>query len=346
MGWGYRAAALLLTLVFLGLGAWPVGLLTLAYLALSFRRPGAGAVSVQKQGVFRKPGRPWGRYAAGASFFLLSLVAAGAGGTYSPLAFFAIGMAVILWPSFARARVSSGVVPVEDSVLLRSRLSPFSWHALAEVKLESQDQTRGIASMGGRILLFAGKAPAAFQVVTVRALGYRQAEAGILKELRRETRMLSQRGAHLLPLDSAEAARKLSLGLERLNVGTEDFEAVLSLPFEAAVFEVEDGRLVAHRAFNVLEPNGRAAIPTPDLRHAREPLFAEVVQEIGDRHGWPGPDEFSHFLAALDATRSEPVADRFRPKGEAAGRVVVETAGGAEASLSRAQLRALARVYS
>ena len=345
MGWGSRAVAALLILVFLGLGAWPVSVLILLYLVYSSRKPRTKAVSARRQEIFQKPGRPWGRYTVAAFLFLISAVAVKAGGTYSPLAFFSAGLVALSWPLIGGSGLTGGVVPVKDSVLLRSRFSPISWHALAEVKLESQDQTRGIASMGGKILLFAGKAPAVFQVVTVRALGYKQAEARVAKNLRRETRMLSQRGAHLLPADSADAGARLSLELERLKVGTEDFDAVSSLPFEAVVFNVKDGRLVSHRAFNVLEPNGRAAIPKPDLRHAREPLFAEVVQQVGEKHGWPAPDGFTPFLAALDAMRSEPLADRIRMKGEDAGRLVVETAGGAEVRLSRAQLRALAGIY-
>ena len=345
MGRGSRAVAVLLMFVFLGLGAWPVSLLLLLYVVYTSRKPRAKAVLVQKQEVFQRPGPPWGRYVIAAFSFLFSLVALEAGGTYSPAVFFAAGLAATFWPFLARSGLAGGVVPVKDSVLLRSRLFPFSWHALAEVKLESQGQTRGIASMGGKILLFAGNAPALFQLITVHALSYKQAEAGVVKELRRKTRMLSQRGAHLIPADSADAGGRLSLELERLDVGTEDFDTVSSLPFEAAVFKVKDGRLVSHRAFNILEQNGQPTIPSPDLKHAREPLFAEVVQEVGEKHGWPPPDEFSPFLAALDASRSEPIADKIRMMGETAGRLAVETAGGAEVRLSRAQLRVLARIY-
>lgn len=230
MGWGMRILAVIAMLVFLTLGAWPISLLIFMYLVYSLRRPKAKAALVQRQDVFQKPRRSWRRYVVGAFLILVSLVAAGSGGTYSPFALFGAGVAVIFWPYIGGARLFGRVVPVRDSILLRNRLVPLSWHALAEVKLESQDQTRGVASMGGKLLLFAGKAPAMFQVISVRALNYRQAEAGVLKKLKRETRMLSQRGAHLLPADSADAASRLSLDLERLSVGTEDFEAISSLP--------------------------------------------------------------------------------------------------------------------
>ena len=346
MGWGVRLFAAFVGLTLFALGAWPLGLVAFIYVALSFRRPRVKAASVQKREVFAKPGHPWGRYAVGAFLLLLGVLAADSGGTFSPYLFSIAGLAVFFWPWFRRPGVLNAVVPVRDSVLLRSRLFPLSWHALAEVKLESQEQTRGVASMSGRLLLFSGKSPSFYQVVSAYALGYKQAEDRITKKLRQQTKMLSQRGAHLLPADSAEAASRLALELRELRVGTDDFEAVSSLPFDSAVFQVEDGRLVSHRAFSVLEPNGSAAIPIPDLKHLREPLFAEVVQEIGDKHGWPPPDEFSPFLASLDASRTEPFADRFQMRGEAEGRVTVETPGGAQVKLTRAQLRALARIYA
>ena len=346
MGWGKRIVAILVILIFLGLGAWPISLLIFFYLVYSLRRPKAKTVLVQKQEIFQKPGRPWGRYTIGAALLLLSLVAAESGGTYSPAVFFVAGLAAIFLPFISRLGHLRKVVPIKDSVLLQNNLFPLSWHTLVEVKLELQDQTRGITAMSGELLLYAGKAPTMFQVVSVYALSYNQAEVIVMKKLRRETRMLSQRGAHLLPVDSADAADKLSLELERLSIGTEDFEAVSSLPFDAIAFRVKDGRLVSHRAFNVLERNGVAAVPPADLRYAREPLFAEVVQEIGEKHGWPGPDEFSSFLASLDASRAEPLADRFRMKEEVEGKITVETPGGAQVMLTRAQVRALARIYA
>ena len=47
----------------------------------------------------------------------------------------------------------------------------------------------------------------------------------------------------------------------------------------------------------------------------------------------------------MDASRAEPLADRIRTKGEGEGRVAVETPGGTQVKLSRAQLRAVARTY-
>lgn len=276
----------------------------------------------------------------------LALVALGDGGTFSPVAFAAAGLALVFWPVVQRNSLTRGVVPLSESILLRSRLFPFRWHALAEVKLESQDQARGVAAIDGRLLLFAGRAPAAFVVVSVYAIGRREAEERVIRALRKETVMMSQRGAHLLPLDSTDASLRLSLRLERLRVGTDDFRDVTSLPFDLFALEAKEGLIARHRAFRIGEPGGPASIPPADLSFVRLPLFAEVVEEIAEKHGWPAPDEFSSFLAALDASRTEPLSDRLRTRSQERGMVVAETPGGAEAKLTRAQLRAVARIYA
>ena len=235
---------------------------------------------------------------------------------------------------------------MKESILLRSRLFPILWYALAEVKLESPDQTRGVASMDGHLLVFVDKNPSAIQVLRAFAFGHKGAEDKVVRILRRETRMLSQRGAHLLPLDSWDACRKLSLELERLKVGAEDFEAVSSLPFDIFSLQINEGRVFKHRAFRVEGSEAPASIPQADISLQRQPLLAEMVEEITKRNGWPVPDEFSPFLAALDASRTEPLGDRVMIKGEKVGKVAVETPGGAEVRLTRAQLRAVARIYA
>ena len=345
MRWGLRLLALFVGLISLSLGLWPLFLLSVVYLAFSLRKTKTQRTTVHGQGAFPNPKRPWGRYVLGVLLFLLAAVAMGAGGTFSPIVFSLSGLLVLSWPRLRTTTLASHVVPVRESILMRSRLFPLRWHALAEVKLESQDQTRGISAMDGRLLVFAGKTPSAFQVVSVYALGYKQAEEKVVRRLRRETKMLSQRGAHLLPLDSEDASARLSLELDRLKIGTEDFEAVTSLPFDVFTLQIKEGLVVAHRAFRISESVGSPFIPSPDLSAPRQPLLAEVVEKIGMRHCWPGPDEFSPFIAALDASRADPIADRVIMKGEKEGRVLVETQGGALVEVTRPQLRILARIY-
>lgn len=343
MGWGLRLLGATLALVGLALGAWPLSLLVFGCLLYSFRhRPQRTALT---QEVIQKPKLPWGHLVLGGSLLLLSAMALGAGGTLSPVVFMLAGMGAIASPFVRMNGLAGQVAPMTDSILLRSRVFPFRWHALAEVKLEAQDQTRGVASMDGRLLVFAGKSPTAIQVVTAYAFGHREAEDKVIATLRRETRALSQRGAHLLPLDSVDAHARLSMRLRPLRIGTDDLEAVSSLPFDVFTLHAKEGLIAGHRAFKIDTSGGPASIPPADISPQRRPLFAEFVEEISERHGWPMPDEFSPFLAALDASRADPLADRLRLRGEEHGRVTVDAPGGAEVKLTRAQLRAVARIY-
>jgi len=277
MGWVLRLVAIFVGLMALGLGAWPIFLLVVAYLTFSLWKQKPRRTMAVRQEAFPSARRPWGRYALAGLLLLLTVVALGAGGTLSPVFFALSGVVVLSWPHLRTNRLTSHVVPVPESILMRSRLFPFLWHALAEVKLESQNQTRGVAAMDGRLLVFAGRAPSMFQVVSVYALGYKQAEEKVVRTLRKETRILSQRGAHLLPLDSEDANARLSIMLDRLNIGTEDIDAVESLPFDLFTLQVKEGLVVAHRAFRISEPVGLSLIPSPDLLVSRRPLLAEVV---------------------------------------------------------------------
>jgi len=347
MGWGRRLIAVFVGLLAFGVGAWPITLLAFLYLFFSLRKPRRQPVYVLKQGeIFTKPERPWKRYAASGFLLFLSLIALESGGTYSPLVLFLGGIGVISWPLIRRSGLANRVVPIHDSVLLRSLVFPFAWYSLVEVKLELQDQARAIASMNGKMILFGGRTSSMFHIVSTLALDYKRAEKKTMKMVKDESRMLSQRGAHLLPIDSSQAAERLSVGLERLKLGTNDLEAISALPFDVLLLHVQDGVIVAHGAFNISGRHGECPIiPTTDTTHIKQPLFVEMVQRIGESHGWPGPDEFSPFLAALDASRTEVFADRIRMKEETTEKLTVETPSGAQVGLTRPQLRALARIY-
>ena len=346
MGWGLRILAAMAALLFLGIGAWPVSLLALGYLVYSFSKPRVRRAVILRQESIPRRRRPWERYSFGGILFLLAFVASEVGGTFSSIVFLIGGIVVVFWPALQRSASAGKVMPVRESVLLRSRFFPFRWHTLVEVKLESRDQARGVAALDGRLLVFAGKAPSAFQAVSTYALRYRAAEEKILRRLQRESRMLSQRGAHLLPLDSEDAGQKLSLTLNRLEIGAADLEAVSSLPFDLFTLQTKEGLVVRYRAFRIVELEGMVSIPFADISLDRQPLFAEVVEEIAEKHCWPGPDEYSSFLAAMDASRNEPLTDRLRARAEEGGKMAVETPGGAEVKLTRAQLRAVARIYA
>jgi hypothetical protein len=340
MGWVLKGLAALVALASLGFGVWPVFLPVAVYLLLSFRR--GARRGPERQGL-RYSKCPRRHHIFGGMLVALSLVALMAGGTLSPVLLFAGGVITLLWAP-RLGGLSMVVVPVRESILLRSRFFPWKWYALAEVKPESEYSMRGAAPSDGRLLVFTGRGPAAFEVLGVRALRYGTAEDKVVRFLRRETMSLSHKGVHLLPLDGEDASKMLSLNLEKLGGGTGNF--VPSLPFDVLSLRSKEGLVVGLRAFRVRGDSRVTKIPPADAPPVRRPLVVEAVQKIGEEQGWPTADDFVPFLAALDASRSEPFADRVRTKGEISGRVAVEAAGGAEVRLTKAQLGAVGRIYT
>ncbi|HKT22861.1 MAG TPA: hypothetical protein VJR06_09685, partial [Nitrososphaerales archaeon] len=281
---GLMSLAALAGLIAYGLGAWPISLLVAVYLVLSIWRARAGSAAPCDRPFPSQPGGKWGIYAVAATALLISGIAHGAGGKLSPIVFLLAGLFVILLPSLGHGALAGQVVPMRESILLRSRFLPFRWYALAEIKLESQDQTRGLSSLDGEVLIFAGKSPSAIKVLRVAAIRHAEAEEKVLTTLRDETRMLSQRGAHVLPLDSEEASRKISLRLVRLGIRVEHVKVVATLPFDLIAAQISGGLLVKGRAFRIEGYGGSPSVPQADVTPWRRPLFAELVEEIAEKH--------------------------------------------------------------
>jgi len=350
MGWGLRIIAILFAMLTLGVGAWPISLLAIIWVGLSFRRSkrSSGRAPGPAREILPEPGRPWARYCAGSLFFMVAIVASKSGGVFSPIVMAGFGGLVLFWPRIRNGMTASRVTPVKDSVLLRSTFLPFHWHVLVEVKFEPGNQVRAVSALNGRVFIFAGRTVSVFHTVSAFAFGYRSAERRILAKLRRESRRLASRGGYLAPLDGSEASRKLAAGFKRVRIQTDDTETVSTLPFDALVLQVERGRVVSQGAFDLSEGNqGKPCLPLPGQKTKRQPLLWELAELIEEKHGWSGPSEMCTLLATLDATRSDPVGDRLRiVEGDPSQGISVAVPGGAKACLTRPQIRALTAIYT
>ncbi len=73
----------------------------------------------------------------------------------------------------------------------------------------------------------------------------------------------------------------------------------------------------------------------------------EVFKAVGNRLNWPHPDQYTAFLSSLVATSGEPVGTRILDAGAGsqAQMVVVKSQSSPPVELSRAQLRAVVRIY-
>ena len=349
MGWLLKVGALLLAIMLIGAGAWEISLLIFAWLfvppLLRLRRPRQAS---------QDKGAPRGKFpvrsVVGGLLFLLAFVALLSHGTFSPLVFGSLGVLVVLWGRIPVAVLGSKLKPVEDSILLRSSPLPASWAAVAEVKLLTHDVGRAMAGVAGTILVSASGTPSIYVVVERRATGERSAEESVLGALREAALSLSPLGAYLLPLDSNQAMGLLQPPLEASRVGDGDWSTSLASGTYDLI-SIRQGRGFAsslglyRRVENGRE--GRGGLPSSSHEFAHPPFLMEVYKAVGNRLSWPQPDQCTAFLSSLLATSGEPIGTRIVDAGAASQSqmVVVKSQGSPPVELSRAQLRAVVRMY-
>ena len=339
MGWKTRLLAGLLGLVFLTSLAWPVSLLCFMYLALSFRpRHARKSASVPPQAPSSSV-----RRLVGFILILLGAVALLSGGTFSPVFFLLTGCFTLLWPSLAN-RLPSGVYPVDDSILLRSKYVPFVWYALAEAKAGPDQFPRAVSGFEGTLMVFTqtGKT---YSVASCLALDRAEAEAKVLSRLRSNVSR-GPAGAYLLPLDAKEAQAVLRLKLSRAT------RLVAELPESASrvegilVMECNRGFVSRAAAHEVRGVGTRPMMPPGGARLERPPLVWEVMEAISKRTRWPEPDSFSNLLDSMAATRNEPLSARLVKLEDLDGSLYVNTLSGEKVHTSRPQVRAIVSIYS
>ena len=347
MGWFLKLVALLLALVLVGAGAWALGLVIFAVLlvppvlGLLRRRPRA-------EGESKPGGRLPGRYLLGGLLFLLACVAYASHGTLSPVVFASLGAAVVLW---GRLRLvwGSGLRPVAETVLLRSSRVGGSWAAVAEVKAVTRDPVRALSGVVGTVVVSVSMAPAVYVVLQSRAWGARGAEEEILAGFREAARSMAPLGAYLLPLDSVQAAAVFRPSLQAARVREADLTSALSAgPYDLLAIGQERGfaRSVALYRREGEGREGRANVPAPGSGLSHPPLLLEVFKAVGGRLDWQSPDGYTAFLSSLFATSREPVGTRVLDAGAPQSQaMLVRSQGSPAVELSKAQLRAVVRIY-
>jgi hypothetical protein len=349
MGWLLKTGAFLLAIMLFGVGAWEITLVIFAWLfippILRLRR---GKTASQERGRLR--GKLPVRGVLGGFLFLLAFAALLAHGTFAPLVFASLGLLVVLWGRIPIGVVGSTMKPVEGSILLRSSPLPVSWAAVAEVKPLTRNVGGAMAGVTGTVLVSASGTPSIYVVVERRATGERSAEDEILAALKETALSLSPLGAYLLPLDSKQAVALLRPSLEASKIGEGDWStAVSSGTYDLLSIRQERGfarSLGLYRRFDQGR-DGRGGLPAASQEFAHPPFLMEVFKAVGNRLTWPNPDQYTAFLSSLLATSGEPIGTRILDAGAGspAQMVVVKSQGSPPVELSRAQLRAVVRMY-
>jgi len=293
----------------------------------------------------------------GLVFLGLSAVAFTQGGTYSPLVFGGVGAFLLLWGTpLIRLGSLGSFRPVEESILLRRSLDPIHWFVIAEMKLATRQVGKALGGIDGTLLVtMADGGPAIFVVLKTTSFTMRGAEESLLARIRELARISAPLGSYPLPIDPRKAVGGLlRLSVEPVDLDSKAWPSPLSTTdYDLLTVEAQRGGFVrsvgAYRRKDT-DPSDDAKATLPPVRQtlSRPALLWEVVQELGKKVEWKKPDGYTTFLASIFATESETIGERVSEAGNAGDpqEVLVQSLGTPAVQMSRAQLRAIARVYS
>lgn len=338
MGWIKEAVVLFIGLALLGTGLFLFGIICIGYVILTFRSgKGKNTPGAQPSRLQISP-----RYILGAALAAISLVAWASGGILSPVFFGALAALAFLWPQLPFERIGSGVAPVPGTILLRSRLFPFVWHAVAEVKPGAEDLARALSSFEGKLIIV--KQRGFYAHAKTMALDASSAEAKVTEEFRRMTTLVTQGHAYFLPLDSAASATVFG---NTVVPSSSNGDGLGGAPPDVMVLEASGGFVSKSGSYDSIPHRStRPMIPTSNRTVRHPPLVWEVLEGLGKKLKLPEPDSFSNLLQSIHSSRNEPLSERLAGLESSGDGVKVTALPGDQVELSRAQLRAIVSIYS
>jgi hypothetical protein len=362
MGWLFKGLVLVVGLMSLTLGFWPLWVPCFGYLAYSLwsatRR--RNVYVMDRSGGAAQPPRPnrpgllKKRYLLAGLLLVLGLIAASDGGTYSPFVFISLGAAVVLSGALLVNPRMSGLIPVPDSILLRSRWFPVSWISLVEVKFGTPRMSKALSSVGCEVLLTTdSERISVYLPLRVLALSAPQADRRVVEKLAPIARQLSPRGAFVLPLDGRVAAVRLTWSLKpvdlALEYGKNGVVSLNSTPFDVLVLKPE-GHLLERAAGYAKfgsSTNSKPALPSSGRKLESQPLIWETLEVLSEKFQVREADPCTNFLSSVCATKGEGVGDRLVNEGrDGASTVMVSSLGAGQVELTRPQLRAIVGAYT
>lgn len=284
----------------------------------------------------------------GVILLLLGLLAIFSGGTYSPVVFLT-GGAVLVLRQRLRIGIATRTNPIENSILLRSRMNPFHWTGVIEVKVATRDIEGALSGLKERMLIVSTPSPRILLAFSTNSWRQAGAERDIIARIRSVARALVPLGLYLLPLDSSDAAAATRIQSVQSRLPKDDIAKVVStLDYGAAAIEVRHGYLssielyqrpdasmTANSLLSGVKETPRGAITAREFLHA-------AFQKIGA----PRPDGYAAFLAGMAATEGETLGHRLiQTERQEGNLLLVESTGAPQVKLTNAQLRAVAEIY-
>ncbi len=270
-------------------------------------------------------------------FFILALVASHAGGTFSPLVFLSIGVAIVLSGVLRFGPSISSVKPVPGSILLRSRWFPLSWTSLVEVKFGTSQMARALSSIGCEMLLTTDSEKiSVYLPVRTLALSTPQADRKIVEKLALVAKSLGSKGAYVLPLDGAEAGARLAWSLKAVDLalehGRNGVVSLNSTQFDALVLKPE-GHLIRAASGYIKVPNvkeGTVTLPSAGHKLQSQPLVWEALEVLAEKFQVREADAYTNFLSSVCATQGEGLGDRLANEGRDGSATVMISSLGAQ----------------
>lgn len=347
MGWRLKALAFLFGLFAVSFGAILVAIPVFLYVFWPWirgeRRKGGPAGAKGP-----KVGGGWMKY-VGFFFLFLSALAFVGGGSISPLVFGGLGVVLLFYGRGSSGSMPSWIAPVKDSIVLRDRILPFRWFAVAEIKALSLDAPKVLPAVNERLLVKTGGNARAYAVLEISALSEGEAEVKLVTRLREVARVILPLGAYLLPLKSEEsfALVKCSRQSVKLDMGNLE-HSMASAPYDLIVIKPQ-GHMVESLGAYQLTEGGNSELATKSPQGLNKSVLVwEVVTTVSTRARWVPPDEETAFISSLAATRGAQIGERLVDAGSESGgqTLVVRSLNTVPVELSRGQVRALVRIYS
>jgi hypothetical protein len=287
----------------------------------------------------------------GAFLLVLSLIALGSGGTFSPIVFGVTGLILIFFkPPRIFSGFLSGLAPIDNSILLRGRILPFRWFALAEVKISTRDVEGALSGMKERLLLVSSPNPRMLLVLSATSVGRREAEEGLMGRMHAAAKAMSPLGIYLLPIDSRSAFQiRQQQGTKMRDVTPENLLHFLSsADFGVLAVESEHGFVTRYDLYESgASPGDSGLFSEPGNRLDGSIMLREVLQAVCHRVGVPKVDRYVAFLSSMAATAGETLGQRITQTtpGKDDQSLLVASIGSPQVEMSRAQLRAVSQIY-
>ena len=347
MGWKIKVPAFFFGLFSLSLGAILIGVPVLLWVLWPWIR---GLRNSQKTGTgsgFVGVGGSWMEY-LGLFFVFLAAVALLGGGSLSPILFGGIGVALVFYGRGSAGKVLGGLVPVRDSILMRTRFVPFNWLALVEVKVTTKDVAKVLPNVNERLLVTVDGKASAYAVIQASGLREADAEEKVVSRMQELSKVLAPSGAYLLPIDASVAASLIRRRGRPVKLDTGNLEqSLVSTPYDVVSICTHGHVAVALGAYRSAD-DGQEQLSLPYQAGAQE-TGAGVggcrrAGKAGDMAGPGRPDGVPRQPSGAGGRASGTGSWRTaRPRGSS---LLVRSVRSNEIELSRAQLRALVRAYS